>query len=133
MVDESLSPNVGRALRKVGYRVALVSEIGEFQGVMRVTDEQLIPWMGAHKAVWVHADDNAKRKHKKLLLAHTVQTLWMYRLKGAMSSREQLRALSYVLEDFLEGLRAQPRKRHYELRIHGAPLLTRISLKAYEL
>ena len=124
---------MGRALRKVGYRVALVSEIDEFQGVLRVTDDKLIPWMGDRGAVWVHADDNAKREHKKLLLAHAVRTLWVHRPRGEMSSREQLRALSYVLDDFLERLGAQPRKRHYALRIHGAPHRTRIQLKAFEL
>ena len=125
---------MGRALRKVGFRVALVSEIDEFQGVRRVTDDKLIPWMGDRHAVWIHADDNAKREHKKLLLAHAVRTLWVYRPKGMMSSREQLRALSYVLDDFLERLRAQPRKRHYALRIiHGAPQRTRVQLKAFEL
>ncbi len=111
----------------------LVSEIDEFQGVPRVTDDKLIPWMGDRSAIWINADDNAKREHKKLLLAHAVRTLWVYRPKGTMSSREQLRALSYVLEDFLERLRALPRKRHYELRIHGAPQRTRIQLKAFEL
>ena len=50
-----------------------------------------------------------------------------------MSSREQLRALSYVLDDFLERLRDQPRKHHYALRIHGAPHRTSIQLKAFEL
>ena len=125
---------MGRALRKVGYRVVLVSEINEFQGLLRVTDDKLIPWMGDRAAIWIHADDNAKREHKKLLVAHAVRTLWVYRPKGVMSSREQLRALSYVLDDFLERLRAQPRKRHYELRIiHGAPHRTRIQLKPFEL
>jgi len=125
---------VGRALRKVAYRVTLVSDIDDFQGVPRVTDELLIPWMGDRKAVWIHADNNAKRKHRKLLLAHAVRTLWLYRPKGAMSSRQQLRALSYVLEDFLERLRSQPRKRHYALRIiHGAPHRTPIQLKAFDL
>ena len=113
--------------------MALVSEIDEFQGVLRVTDGKLIPWMGDRNAIWIHADDNAKREHKKLLLAHAVRTLWVYRPKGAMSSREQLRALSYVLDDFLERLRDQPRKNHYALRIHGAPHRTSIQLKAFEL
>jgi hypothetical protein len=113
--------------------VVLVSEIDEFQGDRRVTDDKLIPWMGDRSAIWIHADDNAKREHRKLILAHAVRTLWVYRPKGTMSSREQLRALSYVLEDFLDRLRAQPRKRHYALRIHGAQNRTRVQLQASEL
>ena len=124
---------MGRALRKVGYRVALVSETDEFQGVLRVTDDKLIPWMGDRNAIWIHADDNAKREHKKLLLAHAVRTLWVYRPRGEMSSREQLRALSYVLDDFLERLTSQPSKLHYELRVHGARHRTRIQRKPFEL
>lgn len=124
---------MGRALGTVGYPVILVSEIDEFQGIPRVTDDTLIPWMGDRHAVWIHADDNAKREHKKLLLAHAVRTLWVYRPTGTMSSREQLRALSYVLNDFLERLWTQPRKRHYALRVHGARHRTRVQLKAFEL
>lgn len=124
---------MGRALRKVAFRVTLVSEIDEFRGMPRVTDEQLIPWMGDRNAVWVHADDNAKRKHKKLLLAHTVRTLWVYRRKGRMSSREQLKALSYVLENFLDKLRSQPSKLHYEVRVHGGQYQTRIPLRPLDL
>ena len=56
------------ALRCVGYDVVLVKEIVAFSGQSRVTDEELIPWMSDHDAVWVHADDNAKRQHRKLLV-----------------------------------------------------------------
>ena len=110
-----------------------MSEIVVFQNQPSVKDEQLIPWIGTHDAVWIHADDNAKRQHRKLLLAHAVRTLWLYRPSGVMSGREQLRALSYVLDDFLERLTSQPSKLHYELRVHGAPRRTRIQLKPFEL
>ena len=133
VVDESLSPNVGRALRQVGYLTRLVEEIAELGGVRGVRDEDLIPWMGDRNAVWIHADDDAKRRHRKLLLANQVRTLWVRRAKNGMSSREQLRVLSYVLDRFLENLRTQRGERHYEVRVHGASGRTRIQLRAVDL
>lgn len=132
-MDESLSPNVGKSLRLVGYPITLVHEIEAFADVVSVKDENLIPWMGEHSAVWIHADDDAKRRHRKLLLAHRVRTLWVRRPKDGMSSRQQLRVLSYVMDDFLQRLQTQRRKRHYELSTHGAPDRTRIRLESFEL
>ena len=132
-MDESLSPLIGTALGLVGYRTTLVGEIAEFAGAIGVKDEQLIPWMGSRNAVWIHADDEAKRRHRKLLVAHAIRTLWVRRPKDGMSSRQQLRILSYVLDDYLERLRTQPRKRHYEVSAHGAPGRTRIRLSSFEL
>lgn len=92
---------MGNALQLVGFPTTLVRDIAEFAGVVGVKDEQLIPWMGDHNAVWIHADDEAKRRHRKLLVAHEIRTLWVRRPKQGMSSRQQLRMLSYVLDDFL--------------------------------
>ena len=89
--------------------------------------------MGDHSAVWIHADDDAKRRHRKLLLAHAVRTLWVRRPRRGMNGRQQLRVLSYVLDDFLQRLQTQPRKRHYELNTHGASGRTRIRLRPFEL
>ena len=133
VLDESLSPQVGQALRLVGYPITLVHEISSFEGVVGVKDEQLIPWMGDHNAVWIHADDEAKRRHGKLLLAYAIRTFWVRRPKRGMNSRQQLRVLSYVMDDFLQRLQTQPRKRHYELSMHGAPVRTRIRLRSFEL
>ena len=120
LVDESVSPNVAKALRKVGYRTRLVREIADFAGVIGVKDEQLIPWMGINGAVWVHADNKARRRHRKLLIAHNVRTLWLHRPNGQLSSRQQLKALSYVMERFINQLIEDPGQRHYAVRIRGA-------------
>ncbi len=122
------------ALRCVGYAVVLVKEIVAFRGQSRVTDEELIPWMRDHGAVWVHADDNAKRQHKKLLMTHQARTLWVRRSKKrGMSSREQLRLLSYVLPNLLDQFKRQPSKLHYSVSVHGETHKTRIRLKPYSL
>lgn len=124
---------MGNALQLVGYPTTLVRDIAEFAGDVGVKDEQLIPWMGDHNAVWVHADDEAKRRHRKLLVAHQIRTLWVRRPKRGMNSRQQLRMLSYVLDDFLQRLQERPGTRHYELTTHGAPGKTRIRLRPFEL
>ena len=122
------------ALRCVGYDVVLVREIEAFRGQSGVTDEQLIPWMSDHDAVWVHADDNAKRQHRKLLVAHRVRTLWVRRSKKrGMNNREQLRVLSYVLPDILDRFSGRSGSRHYSVRVHGETHKTRIRLEPYGL
>ena len=134
LVDESLSPKVGLALRCVGHDVVLVEEIVAFRGQSGVTDEQLIPWMSDHDAVWVHADDHAKRQHRKLLIVHQARTLWVRRSKNrGMSSREQLRVLSYVLPNLLDQFKRQPGGRHYSVSVHGETHKTRVRLKPYSI
>ena len=119
LIDESLSPNVAKALGLVGYKMLTVSEVDDFRGMDRVSDQTLIPWLGVHDIVWVHADDNAKREHRKLIIANRIRTLWVYRPKGKMSSRDQLTVLCHVLPEFLENLRSKPQKKHYAALIQG--------------
>jgi len=128
-IDESLSPYVAKALRLVDYNTLTVKDVSEFEGRIKVGDEEIIPWLGAKDAVWVHADDNAKREHKKLIVAKRIRTLWVYRPKGKMSSRDQLLLLSHVLPDFLERLKAKPKQKHYKAHLHGQPQRPRITLK----
>jgi hypothetical protein len=128
-IDESLSPNVAKALALVAYNTITVKDVSEFQGLARVVDEVLIPWLGANHAVWIHADDNARREHGKLIVAEGIRTLWIYRPKGKMTHREQLLVLCHVLPDFLEKLRSRPKRKHYDAYIHGQPRRPRIALK----
>lgn len=81
--------------------------------------------------MWVHADDNAKIKHMKQILAQGVRTLWIYRPSGKMNTIEQLRVLAFVLPDFLQRLRDQPRQRHYEVRTIGTFPQDRVKLSPY--
>lgn len=97
----------------------------------RVKDPAIIEWLAAHDGVWVHADNNAKIEHMKQILAQGVRTLWVYRPSGKMSTKEQLRVLAFVLPDFLQRLRDQPRQRHYEVRTFGRFPQDRVKLSAY--
>ena len=130
MLDESLSPNVAKALRLVGYNFTTVSEAFKHSGV---PDPEIIKWTKASNAIWVHADDRAKKKHRAQILSAGIRTLWVYRPKWGMSSKEQLRILSYVLPNLIEQYAQHPRRLHYEIAVHGEANRTRIKLRSADL
>jgi hypothetical protein len=128
MVDESLSPNVAKALGLVGYRTITRKEVTEWEGLAKVTDPMVIPWCAANNAVWIHADDNARREHAKLIIAKGICTLWIYRPRGMLTNKEQLLILSHVLPEFLARLESKPGRKHYNAYIHGQALKPRVRL-----
>ena len=110
LLDESLSSAVARALNLVAYNfVDVVSEFGR-QGV---EDPDIIEWCRENRATWVHADDRANKEHKRPLQTSGIRTLWIPRPSGGMSSREQLRILSFALPKLFEFWEQSPRVRHY--------------------
>ena len=102
-------------------------------GQPSIKDEEIIPWVGQQDGVWVHADDSAKKDNRELLLANSISTLWVRRPKTGMSGASQLRAVAYVVEDFLERKRNSRRPIHYRLIAHGQPGKQRIRLEPYQL
>ncbi len=121
-IDNSLSPLAAKALREVGYNTVVQNDFPEFRDLAQVLDdEHIIPWCGAHDAIWVHADDNARTEHAKQLTTEHVRTIWLYFPPGfRASSKEQLRMLAYSVPDILEDLCAdEPTWRHYEIRPNG--------------
>ena len=94
LLDESLTPPVAKALNLVGYRFESVLDVFRYQGA---NDPDIIGWCRRHDAVWVHADDRAKKQHKVILSTSGIRTLWIYRTGGKMTAMQQLRILSYVL------------------------------------
>lgn len=127
LLDESLSQNVAKALKAVEYNIVTVREA--FEGRSGVLDREIIEWCRAHDAVWIHADDQAKREHGKRIIAAGIRSLWVYRRKGAMSSKEQLRILGYVLPDLIDRYSKQPRQLHYQTSAQGEPPRSRIRLR----
>jgi hypothetical protein len=117
-IDESLSPHVARALNLVGYNAFIFKDLEEFRDRETVPDEEIIPWCGDHDTIWVHADDKAKVEHRKLIEVHQTKTIWVYRPGGKMSSKDQLRALSYSLPRALDSLKKYS---HIEIRMLGQP------------
>jgi hypothetical protein len=102
----------------VGYSTFTFKDTEEFKDRQRVDDQEIIPWCGAHNAIWIHADDNAKVEHKKLMEENQVKSIWVYRPKGVMSSKDQLPAISYGLPRALGLLK---RYQHVEIRVKGQP------------
>ena len=131
LLDESLSPNVARALKLVGYDSVTVSEA--FSNRVGVVDPEIIDWCKDHDAVWVHADDKARKEHGKHIIASGVAFLWIYRPKGKMSISDQLRLLSYVLPDFMDRLDNQPKQRHFRASVHGQSCRPRIRLEPIDI
>jgi hypothetical protein len=117
-IDHSLSPHIAGGLNLVGYNTFTFTDVDEFKDRIKVDDEEIIPWCGIHNAVWVHADDNAKREHKKLLEEHHCRTVWVYRPNGKMSSKDELRALAYCLPRILHKLK---KHQHIAIRVYGVP------------
>lgn len=113
LLDESLTPAVAEALASVGYRFVTVRAV--FAGRTAVEDPEIIEWCRANGAVWVHADDRARKQHRALLQRSGIRTVWVYRKRGAMTSKEQLRILSFVLPQLLEQWQGHPTDRHYRV------------------
>lgn len=128
LLDESLVPVVAKALALVGYRIFDVATALGREGTL---DPEIITWCREHQAVWIHADDRAKRKHKVLLETNAIRTLWVYRIGGKMSGKEQLRILSFVLPKYIENMRVNPKVRHYKANTTNE--LAKITLRPYQL
>lgn len=127
IIDDSLDWNVAKALQLVGYNVTSVYEA--FKGRPGVQDPELIAWCSDNNATWVHADDRARKEHKKDIITSNIGFLWVYRPGGVMSSKEQLRILSYVLLDLIDKFEKSPRKLHYKVSVHGEAPRKRIRLE----
>ena len=106
LLDESLDPAVSKALNLVGYQFAEIPKGAK--------DPDIIEWCRENEVVWIHADDRARRHHRKLLQTSGIRTIWVYRTGGAMSAKEQLRILSFVLPQFLNKQIERPAVRHYK-------------------
>ena len=102
LIDESLNWNVAKALRLVEYNVTTVYEA--FNNRSGVQDPEIIAWCNSNDAVWVHADDSARKEHKKDIVTSGIRFLWVYRPRGMMSSSQ-----------FMD----HPRRLHYKVSAHG--------------
>lgn len=111
LLDESLVPDVARALASVGYEIRVTNEVFEKQGAK---DPEIIEWCRQNDAVWIHADNRAKRQHRNRIQTSGIRTLWIRRNKrDGMSAKEQLRILSFVLPRLIDKYGEQPETRHY--------------------
>ncbi len=132
LLDESLDPNVAKALSLVGHDIVGVkSAMDPDRERERILDPEIIEWCRVHGSVWIHADDRARRDHKKQLQTSGIRTLLIRRPGGRMTGREQLRILAFVVPQLLDRYDQAPRIRHY--RTGAANPLSKPSLRPVEI
>jgi hypothetical protein len=132
LLDESLDPNVARALATVGHDIIDVrTALDPKRSQRRILDPEIINWCRERGSIWIHADDRARRQHKKLLQTSGIRTLWVRRPGGMMTGREQLRILAFAIPQLLDRHSQHPRVRHY--RTDATNPLSKPSLRAVEL
>jgi hypothetical protein len=127
LIDDSLNWIVADALSLVGYNVTSVFKA--FNKESGVKDSRIIEWCKKNNAIWVHADDKSRKEHKKDILMAGIRFLWVYRPGGKMSSKEQLRIISYVFPDLIDKYLSTPKKLHYKASAHGEATRKRIRLE----
>ena len=98
-----------------------------------VKDPEVIEWARINHAVWVHADDSAKREHRKLIVAADIRTVWLFRHKGKMNDKEMLRALTVALPVILDQFTKHPNRRHLKVTCHGSEPHPAIKVEPYEI
>ena len=111
-LDESLPPQIGEALRLVGYQITTFL-IANKRGSK---DEDLLPWLAQHRYVWVTKDDDALRRHRDTILKHQMSAVWvrgLERKKGNITIRQVFLVLAVTLPRIENELRATHRPRHY--------------------
>lgn len=78
LLDESLGSPVAKALALVQYPFVTVEAVMGQQGI---PDPEIIRWCATHNAIWVHADDQARKQHKVSLRDSGISTLLLHRKK----------------------------------------------------
>ena len=110
LIDESLVSAVARALELVDYEIRVTTEVFGKQGT---EDPEIIEWCSRNGAVWIHADNRAKRQHRNLIRTSGIRTVLIRRRGGAMAPREQLRIISCILPRLIHEYGEQPETLHY--------------------
>lgn len=131
ILDDSLNRKVAKALLCVDYNITSVQDA--FDGRARVLDPEIIHWCKTTDAVWITGDIAARKQHKRELQTSSIRALWVYRRKGGMSTKEQLRVLSFVLPDLINRFCLNSNQLHYRARVHGLPPKERITLEEISL
>lgn len=132
LLDESLSRNIVAGVSAAtGYSIATVWD--EWPGrnlpVNPLPDEAIIPHLGAKggcRAVWITADLNARRRHRRLLEAQQISVLWLLGPGNRnLGVAEQRRTLIAVLGTAHRIVAATAAPVYLRARYDGQPMLER--------
>ena len=124
LLDRSLSLLVAKALRKVEYNFRAHDEVFDEHNT---PDPTIIDWCKENAAVWVHADERAKRQHRSALQTSGIKTLVVHRPPTGMSAKELLRILTFALPQLDERWRKDPSVRHYKVQAANSTSTPRLS------
>ena len=126
LVDESISPNVSRALRLVGYHTAHVVDVG----LRTADDPELFDWIERHDAkVWIHQDNKALKRFKRQIREIGFSTLCLRPPRTGLNSQQELRAISYVMDRFLKMVQEGRGPAHCDIKVSPQPKM-RIELSS---
>ena len=114
LLDESLVPAVAQALQLIGYNISSVMDVFGRRDD-GVKDPEIIEWCRTNQAIWIHADDRARREHRVQLQTSGIGTIWVHRPGGRLTAREQLRILAFALPRMIDTLTQGSRHRHYRV------------------
>ena len=134
LLDESLSHNIVEGVSAAtGYSIATVWDEwpGRDLSVNPLQDEAIIPHLGAKggcRAVWITADLNARRRHRRLLEAQQISVLWLLGPGNRnLTVAEQRRTLIAVLGTAHRMVAATAAPVYLRARYDGQPMLERWS------
>lgn len=130
LLDEQLNPSVADALQKVGYNIVSIKEA--FDGRPGVLDPEVIEWCRCNNAIWITADEKAKKQHVADICSSRIRVIWVHRKKGMMTAKEQLRVLSFTLPDLISRF-TNHKKRHFKIKVTGTEHKERISVQEIDL
>jgi hypothetical protein len=94
--DATLSPEIGRTLRHVGYPI-------EFPEKDEL-DEVLVPRMGREGLTWITKDDRARTQHEDEILAARISIVWIRGLAHDKGKRSPLTRNNITLKQVLRML-----------------------------
>ena len=81
LLDECLPPLVADVLAKIGHPITSVQALGK----SGTPDEELIPWMGRERFIWITKDDAARQRHLGPLRTAQLSVVWIRGMERSKS------------------------------------------------
>ncbi|MBI2918678.1 MAG: hypothetical protein HYY01_11915 [Chloroflexi bacterium] len=115
LLGENLSPNVSQALRLVDYNARHGTEVFP----QRMPDPTVVPWLALQQAVWVTADERARRQWAEEIRRAGIPVIWVHRPKEGLSRKALLLLLLWVLDPILTEVAKARGPRHFRASFSG--------------
>jgi predicted nuclease of predicted toxin-antitoxin system len=116
LVDDDLSPLIAEVLGLFDVEVQTVQPALGSQGA---GDEEIIPWLGQTRTIWITHDKKARTRHGQLLKRHKVTVLWIRGKK--LSNWEHVKIVFRVFEELVKKVRKAHGAMHFVAGRKGGP------------